>query len=401
MDVALVSLFWIMLVAVLAPLIASAVPGRAVPEVVLLIGAGVLLGPHVLDLAGTEHGVELVRELGLGMLFLLAGYEIETEELTSHRGRRSMLVWVVCFALAIALTAAAGLFASSAVTGFSAAIVLCATALGTLVPILREKGLGGTGVGRAVMNHGTIGEVGPVLAMAILLGARGTLASLGVLALFVVAAVLIARVPLRAQRASSKVLHVIRYKSETTSQTTVRATMLLLVAMLAVAALLHLDIILGAFAAGFILRRVLPSGDHALERKLEGFGYGFLIPVFFVTSGMAIDPGAVAGSPGLLAILLVALLVVRGLPVFLGERFVGADRLGTRDAAQVGLYAATSLPIIVAVTQVAVAAEAMPSEVASVLVAAGAVSVLVMPLVAGALGASEQGQHLAPVDRRE
>ncbi|QOR71062.1 cation:proton antiporter [Ruania alkalisoli] len=401
MEIALVSLFWIMLAAVLAPVIASAIPRRAVPEVVLLIGAGIVLGPQVLDLAGTAHGVELVRELGLGMLFLLAGYEIETEELTSHRGKRSVLVWVVCFGLAVGVAGAAGLFADSAVAGFSVAIVLCATALGTLMPILRESGLTGTPVGRAVMNHGTIGEVGPVLAMAILLGARGTVASLGVLAVFVVAAVLIGRVPLRAQRVSSKVLQVIRYKSESTSQTTVRATMLLLAALLAVAAVLQLDIILGAFAAGFILRRVLPSGDEALERKLEGFGYGFLIPVFFVTSGMAIDPGAVAGAPGLLAILVVALLLVRGLPVFLGERFVGADRLGTREAAQVGLYSATSLPIIVAVTQVAVSAEAMPADVASLLVAAGAVSVLVMPLVAGALGGSEQGQHLAPVHRRE
>jgi Kef-type K+ transport system membrane component KefB len=183
------SLFWIALCAVIAPLLAGLVPRRLIPEVVLLLALGVVIGPGVLGLAAIGEGLEVLRELGLGMLFLLAGYEIELKELTGRGGRRAFVTWLICFALALALVGVIGL--SGAIHAeIAVAIALVSTALGTLLSILKDSGQLDTRLGAAVLNHGAFGELCPVIAMALLLSSRGTLASIGVLAIFTVVALI-------------------------------------------------------------------------------------------------------------------------------------------------------------------------------------------------------------------
>ncbi|PTR31828.1 transporter (CPA2 family) [Rhodococcus sp. OK519] len=378
------SLFWITVAAAIAPLIAGSLRRKLIPEVVLLLVAGIVIGPYVLDLANVDSEIDMLRELGLGMLFLLAGYEIDKDELTGRGGRRALVAWLACLTLAFAVVgglAAAGLVNSE----IAVAIALTSTALGTLLPILKDRGLVETPVGRAVLNHGAIGEIGPVIAMAVLLGARGAVLSLVVLAAFAAVAVIVAMLPARILREGTDLLALIRRGSDTTAQTTVRLVMLLLVALIAVATVFDLDIILGAFAAGFILRRTVPDGNEQLEGKLEGLAFGLLIPIFFVTSGMAIDVSAVAGEPLILLAFLGLLVLVRGLPVFVASRYDRGSNFDTREQLQIALYSTTGLPLIVAVTGVAVEAGQMSNATASILVAAGAISVLVLPMVAGFL----------------
>lgn len=371
-----VSLFAIGVCAVLAPLLAGLVPRRLVPEVVLLLTLGVMIGPHGFGLASTTEGVGVLRELGLGMLFLLAGYEIELRELTGPGGRRALLTWLVCFGLALALIAVLGRLgvvrAEAAV-----AIALTSTALGTLLPILKDSGLLQTRVGAAVLHHGAFGELGPIVAMAVLLGTRGAVGSIIVLALFGIAAVVVSL--LIGQIRPETALHqLVRAGSETTGQTAVRLVLLLLITFSVLAAVFDLDVVLGAFTAGFLLRRALPSGDTSLEHKLEGLAFGMLIPIFFVTSGMAIDPRAVAARPGVLVVFLLLILLVRGGPVF----FAARGGFSGRESLRIALYGATGLPIIVAVSAVAVRSGQMSSESASLLVAGGAISVLLLPTTA-------------------
>ncbi|WP_098469024.1 cation:proton antiporter [Serinibacter salmoneus] len=380
-----VSLSLVVLIAVMAPILTSRL--RMVPEVVLLLVGGMVIGPHVMGIATDGEAIDLLSELGLGMLFLIAGYEIEVPELTGRRGKRAWVAWLVSLALAIGLVSVLGVMGDSGTAGLSVAIAMTATALGTLLPILHEAGLKNTAVGRSVTVHGAVGELGPVLAMALLIGTRNTLVSLLVLLAFAAVAVVAAVIPLRLQRVSTRLKELIRYKSETTSQLGVRITLLLLILLITVAALMDLDIILGAFAAGFILRRLLPQGDERLEMKLDAIGYGFLIPIFFVISGMSISPASVAADPTLLIGFLVVMIVVRGVPVWVELRLDRRSDLTPNGRLQVATYSATSLPMIVAVMSVAVAAEAVPSDIAGVLVAAGALSVLVMPLMAQAVGA--------------
>ena len=167
-----VSLFWIAVVAALSPLLAGLIPRRLVPEVVFLLVFGILIGPYVLGWAGSNDAIELIRELGLGMLFLLAGYEIEIREVTGRGGRRAAATWLICFVSALVAVVVIGLV-STVEAEIAVAIALTSTALGTLLPILRDNGLLRTPLGANVLNHGAYGEVGPVVAMAVLLGAHG------------------------------------------------------------------------------------------------------------------------------------------------------------------------------------------------------------------------------------
>jgi Kef-type K+ transport system membrane component KefB len=378
------SLFWIVLCSVLAPLVAGLVPRRLVPEVVVLLVLGVVIGPNALDLAQTGDAIELLRQLGLGMLFLLAGYEIELGELSGPGGRRACWTWLACLLIALLAVWVIGL--SGAVHAeIAVAIALTSTSLGTLLPILKDSGLITTRLGATVMHHGAFGELGPIVAMAMLLGTRGPLRSLLVLLLFAVIAAGVNLFAARLRREGSKLLELIRAGAETTGQTVVRLTLLLLVTLGVLATRFDLDVVLGAFAAGLILRQLLPAGHETLELRLTGLAFGFLIPVFFVTSGMAIDAAAVASEPVVLAVFVLLILVARGGPVFVSERLHDkrSMRPGSgRDAASIALYSSTGLPIIVAVTSTAVSAGQMSTTNASVLVAGGAITVLVFPLLA-------------------
>lgn len=389
------SLFLIALIAVLAPLLAGFVPRRLLPEVVLLLVFGMIVGPNVLGWAVDGSEVDLLRQLGLGMLFLLAGFEIDVSEITGRGGRRAVVTWLISLTAAFAAVFLLG--RSGAVSAeIAVAIALTSTALGTLLPILKDSGLQSSALGRTVINHGAIGELGPVIAMAILLGSRGDIESIVILGLFVLAAIAVGFVPLALRREGSKLLAVIRRGSDTTAQTTVRLTVLLLITLTAIATVFGLDIILGAFAAGFILRRVMPTGDEQLEAKLGGLAFGFLIPVFFVTSGMSIDVSAVIAAPGVLVAFLALLVLVRGLPVFFATRWDAPSGFSTREQVRVALYATTGLPLIVAVTGVAVDSGQMSTASASILVAAGAVTVLVLPMIATLLA----GDTVASRSRR-
>ena len=381
MEDAFTSLFWILLVATVAPLVSALVPRRLVPEVVLLLALGVVIGPFATGLAGTETSVELLRELGLAMLFLLAGFEIEPSELSGRAGRVALGTWVTCLALAfgvVGVLAAAG----QLVNEVAVAIALTSTALGTLLPILKDQGILGSQVGAAVLRHGAYGELGPIMAIAILLGTRGALESLLVLAAFALVAVVLALAPLQLRRGTSRLGSLVRQGADTTGQTTVRMTMLMLVTLITVAEVFDLDIVLAAFAAGFILRLAVPDGNHQLEQKIEGIAFGFLVPIFFVTSGMAINPDAITSHPAELALVVLLIIAIRGLPVFLSSHLLRRPPLGTRESVAVGFFAATGLPIIVAVTSVSVDAGQMTSDNASLLVSAGALTVLICPLLA-------------------
>lgn len=378
-----VSLFVATLVAACAPLIARIIPRGLVPETVILLLAGALLGPHMAGVINLSDPITMVSELGLAFLFLLAGYEIDPKSLSNAQGKRGLAAWAVSIALAFAAVGLSGQFATGDVGGIAVAIALTTTALGTLMPILKERSLEGTPVGNAILSFGTWGELCPVLAMALLLSSRSEWKTLLILAAFVALCVVMAVIPAKARRAGHRVYNFLAAKRNSTSQTFVRACVVLLIGLVTVSAVFDLDIVLGAFAAGFVLRYVVPEGDHELESKLEAIGYGFLIPVFFVVSGAKINLAGVGAEPLLLIGFIVALLLIRAVPIIVALSVgKGKEELSMHNRITVALYCTTALPLIVAVTSVAVKVGALSQDTAGVLVAAGAVTVFLMPLLA-------------------
>ena len=378
-----ISLFTAALVAAAAPIIAKLVPRGLVPETVILLLAGALLGPYTAGVIELTDSIDMLSELGLAFLFLLAGYEIDPKSLSGAQGKKGLATWVVSMAIALVLVLLSPSLSVSHIDGLAVAIALTTTALGTLMPIIKERDLEGTPVGGGILSFGTWGELCPVLAMALLLSSRSEWKTLLILAVFVLVCVIMAIVPAKARRGGHRIYRFLASKRNTTSQAFVRVTVVLLIGLVTVSAVFQLDIVLGAFAAGFILRYVIPEGDHELESKLDAIGYGFLIPVFFVVSGAKIDLAGVGENPLLLVLFICALLLVRAVPIVVALSLgKGEDKLSMHNRITVALYCTTALPLIVAVTSVAVKAGAMAQDVAGTLVAAGAVTVFLMPFLA-------------------
>ena len=283
--------------------------------------------------------------------------------------------------------AASGTTGVATATYIALAIALTSTALGTLLPILMEAGVMGTTIGKAVLIHGAVGELAPIIAMSLLLSARSPWASAIILLVFAVASVVAVAIPTRFILKHPAFGRTILHGAQTSQKTLMRVVMLILTGLMALSAVMELDMVLGAFAAGIIVRALAPGNFTMVEGELRTLGFSFLIPLFFVTSGMNISLSAVAGYPFLLVAFVGAILVVRGVPIVLMERFHGSiERVGWTDATRIGLYGATGLPIIVAVTELGVATDVLPAWLASLLVVAGAMSVLLFPLLAFLLG---------------
>ena len=383
MDTIFISLAIISIVAAVVPLIANRIPNKLVPETVLLLIAGAVLGPYALNVVSTTDAVSLLSELGMAFLFLLAGYEIDPRNLTGRQGRSSVITWLVSFVIATIIVMALTGAETGSIGATAAAIALTTTAIGTLMPILTERGLLGTRIGDLVLSYGTYGEIMPILAISLLLTTRAKWVTVIVLLLFAAIAVVVGVQARRFRHVGNHAYEFLVDRANSGSQTLVRTTICLLICLVAISAIFDLDIILGAFAAGFVLRYVVPEGNHSLEHKLEGIGYGFLIPLFFVVSGAGIDISAIGAKPLMLVVFIVLLLVVRFVPIMVSLRLNRQTRnMHWSDRVTVAFYCTTALPLIVAVTNVAVSAEAMDPATASVMVAAGAISVFLMPLLA-------------------
>lgn len=376
----LFSLSVTMLVAALAPFAASLVPGRAIPEVVFLVFAGALLGPYGADVIRTSGGaLSLVSELGMAFLFLMAGYEIKPSELVGTMGRHASICWGISLAAAIALVSLTGFSRFTGMAGIAFAIMLTTTAYGTLAPIMRARDLTNTSVGRAVTAYGATGEVLPVIAVAIMLSTRSLLVTVVVLVVFMLVCVRIAHLSTSTARIGARFRDFVRSSAGASTQTPLRLVVLLLVFLLFLAEVAGFDSVLGAFAAGFVLRVFFPDGSDELETRLEAIGNGFLIPAFFVISGAGIDLSAALADSGLLFLFIGLLIAVRGVSVAISLRVNPETRtMEPQERFVTTAYCVMALPLVVAITQIVVDAGAMTSQDASVLVTAGAITVLVV-----------------------
>jgi Kef-type K+ transport system membrane component KefB len=375
------TLLLVFVIAAVAPLLAGAL-GRwiTIPLVVFEIVLGLVLGPAVLGWVVPDDQVDLLASFGLTALFLLAGLEIDFARVGGRVLRRSLVGWLLALAVA---TVAGVLLARDVIAGVYVGVALTSTALGTIMPVLRDTGDLRTPFGTAVIGVGAVGEFAPLIAISVFLsGRRPGIAAVVLLGFVVVASVAI----VVSARGTHRHLHrAISASLHSSGQFAVRFVVVLLAALVAVSLALRLDMLLGAFTAGVVARLVLGGAteeDRSLvEAKLEAVAFGFVVPVFFVTTGLRFDLAALTGSvPALLLMVgfAVLLLAVRGLSGLLSAPpgASGADRRA------LVLLTATGLPIIVAVTGIGTASGDLSKGVASALVGAGMLSVLLFPLLA-------------------
>jgi Kef-type K+ transport system membrane component KefB len=338
---------------------------------------GIVIGPQGFDIARLDPTTSLLGNLGLGMLFFFAGYEIDFDRIKGRPLELAAAGWALSLALAYGIggiLAAAGIILSFLYTGSA----MATTAIGTLIPILSDAGEMRTRFGTYLLGAGAIGEFGPILLVTLILSTGHPLHEAVILVLFIALAVITG---ILAVRSAWRGWPLVERTFETSSQLAVRLAVVLVFALVALAAQLGLDLLLGGFVAGMITRIALRGREVAVfDSKLNAVGYGLLIPFFFITSGMAFDLDALTSSAG--ALLKVPMfvglfLVVRGVPALLLYR----SELGLRDRFALAVYSATELPLVVAITTLAIGAGHMKTSTAAGLVGAAILSTLIFPLL--------------------
>ena len=379
------TLLAVTLVAALAPMVVAALPGPRIPQVVILILAGILIGPHGLGLADTAS-IRLLANVGLGFLFLLAGYELDPLLLREHPGRLAIGGWAISAVIAVAAVAA--LVSVGYVRDFvPIGLALTTTALGTLLPILHDNDMLSGNFGRYVLAAGAVGELFPIVAISLFLTHRKEFIAIASIVAVGVVAILLTILP-RVIGATA-LQAIVRQGRRATAQTTLRWSIVLLLVLLVAAARFGLDVVLGAMLAGMVLRswtRRMGVDVTPLEGKLDAVGYGFFIPVFFVASGMTLDIASIAANPLRLVIFLVLLLVVRGLPSLLVYRHA----LPLRQRVEMTFITATTMPLLIALAEIGLSDGVMIPANAAALVGAGVLSVLLYPSIAVAVAKRER-----------
>jgi Kef-type K+ transport system membrane component KefB len=381
-EVGFTNLLVVCAIALAAPLALGFVPRFRMPAVVLEIVAGIVVGPSVLGWVQADLVVSIVAVLGLAFLLFLAGLEIDLHRLRGAVLRLALLGYLVTLALGLGVGGGLDLvgWVNSPVL---VAVALSATSLGLVVPVLKDARKLDSGLGQSVVAAASVADFAAIVLLSLFFSTSesGTGTRLALLVLFTGLVGLTAIVALAVGR-WSRLSETVTRLQDTTAEIRVRAAVLLLVGFVAMAAKLGLETILGAFLAGAVVGLVdKDSSTHPHFRtKLEALGYGFLIPVFFVASGLRLDLAGLIEQPSALArvpVLAAALLVVRGVPALLLAR-----RYDGRSVMAAGLLQATSLPFLVTASQIGVATGTMNGTTAAALVCAGLVSVVVYPALA-------------------
>jgi Kef-type K+ transport system membrane component KefB len=363
--------------------------GVVLPVVVVELLTGIVLGPHVLGLQ-VSSTVLFFKDLGLGLLFFFAGYELDIRRIAGRPLRLGLFGWGVSLMLAYA---AVGLlhWAGIGVPILYAGSAIATTAIGTLIPVLSDTGELGTPFGTYLLAAGAVGEFGPILLLTIVLSTQGSAHNALILLAFVTVAVVVGILAVKARRPT---LRWFERTIETSSQLAVRWMLVLLFGLALLAYRLGLDLLLGGFAAGLIVRELLRGREiSGIDSKLSAIAFGLFVPFFFTVSGMTLDITAFASASGILRTLLFCLLMllVRGTPALTLYR----RRLDLRSRCALALLSSTQLPLVLAITALATAAGRMSPSIAADLVGAALLSTLIFPLLGLRTRRAEPRQDVA------
>jgi Kef-type K+ transport system membrane component KefB len=377
-------IFWLLVAAVLAPLLAEIPLGFRVPVVVLEVILGIVIGPHGLGLVHFDGFLEAMFLFGMSASLFMAGMELEWGRIRGRPIALASVGWIVSLLLAVAIV---WLLRHLPLLHLPmiVALVLATTSLGVLLPILRDGRQLDTRFGSLFLAAGSVGEVGPIVVMSLLLSRQySTWQEAGFLVVFLVIVALAATIGMGAR--PPRLLALLTRTMHSSTQLPVRIALLLMAGLLALAQEFGFESIFGAFAAGLIVGLATRGEDgEPLRHKIDAVLFGWFFPFFFVGTGVKFDLPALTQSITTMALVptfLLLFLVVRGLPVMLLYR---KDLVPAERAPFALSSAVASLSIIVVITEVTVRRGAMGSDVAAALVGAALLSVLLFPTIAGIL----------------
>jgi Kef-type K+ transport system membrane component KefB len=391
----------VVLISFLVPLLIGFFPFIRVPAPVLLIVFGIAVGPSGFGWVKVDLPVKVLSLIGLAFLLFLAGLEIDPRRLRGPIVRQIGLGYL--FSLCLAAVVGFGLGAGGVTKSpLLIAIALSATSLGLVVPVLKDAGQSDSQVGQFTIAGASVADFGAVVLLSVFFSmSRGSASGKFILLGGFVLLIVVAVTTLSRLGTSERLTSVLEMLQDTTAEIRVRFAVVLLVLFVVLASRFGLETILGAFLAGAILNFVdRDSMSHPNFRvKLDAIGYGFLVPVFFVTSGLTFDLRALVHSPSAFAqipLFLLALLVVRGVPAVMYRSSVGR-----RNAIAIGLLQATSLPFLVVASAIGVSLGAIKQVTGTALVSAGLLSCVIFPLLGLVLLRRTDAETSSSVETRQ
>jgi len=389
--------FWLLVAAVAAPLLAELPLGFKVPVVVLEVVLGIALGRHGLGLLHFDGLVSAMFTLGMAATLFMAGMELEWDRIRGRPLTLATIGWVVSLLLALALV---GVLHDIPYVDapLMVALALATTSLGVLLPVFRDSGHLDTRFGSLFLAAGTIGEVGPIVVMSLLLSHRySTWQEAGFLVVFLGLIVVAATIGMA--KHPPRVLAFLNRTMHASAQLPVRMSLLLVAGFLVLAQELGFESIFGAFAAGMLVGLVTrgESGEP-MRAKIDAVFFGWFSPFFFVGTGIRFDLPALTRDLETMLLIptfLLLFLLVRGIPVILyGKQLRPTERMPFMLASGV-----PSLSIIVVITEIGLRAEVMSGDIAAALVGAALLSIMIFPTIAGML-LSEKPGSVRAIDRR-
>ena len=360
--------------------IPALLPRLPLPGVVIEIVLGAVIGPQILGLVHPGTTLNFLADFGLAMLFLMAGFEMDPAVLRGRPISNALAGWIISALIALGtamLLFEAGLAGAPILT----ALALSTTAIGVLMPMLRDSHLLGPPYGPMVLAAGAIGEAAPVIGLSLVLAGSAHALSQALIMLAFAGGALGA-VVLAAHASGGHLAMIVERTMGTSGQLPMRLTIVLLILLVVLSNQLDIDLVLGGFVAGAIIRAGL--ADHhreALAMRLDGIGSAFLVPIFFITSGVRLDVATLLSDPVALAmvpIYALLMLAARGVPVLLLYR---AD-LKFQQRIALALHLSTQISVVVAITGIAVHRGIMPGAQGAALVGGGILTTILYPAIA-------------------
>lgn len=350
----------VVILAFLVPLFLSSVRGRlAIPIVVGEMVAGMIVGRSGFGWVSHDNvALDLLKELGFVLLMFLSGMEIDFRSLRgvdSHRAEQEsrwsplrVATLNFGFTLLLAGVVAWGLkWIGATKDPWMMALILSTTALGVVVPILKEARLSQTLFGQTILLATVIADFTTMFLISVLVAviSRGLTAEILLVFLLFVAFFFAARFGSFLSRIEA-LQKVIEELSHATAQIKVRAAFSTLLIFVVLAERLGIEIIVGAFLAGAIVALLRTPEDKALSNQLEGIGFGFFIPIFFIMVGVDFDLPALLSSTG--ALLSVPLLLVAAVAVKVIPGLLFRLNHTWREALAAGILMCPRLSLIIA-----------------------------------------------------
>ncbi len=386
---------------VVPPLIARF---RWLPVVVGEILVGIAVGRSGFGLIQSDPTLDFLAELGLAILMFISGLEIDFSLLFSQTANSRtragpLLLAAVSFALTLALaTACAWFLASHGLTEdiWMVGLILSTTSLGVVLPILKERGLGSSPLGQALLLAAILADFLTMFLITIYVTLRSRGLSLnillvGVLFVAALAAYRIGRLAFHRTRAAA----VLDDLLQVSSQTQLHAAIALLFGFVILANFLGSEMILGAFLAGAVLSLLNSPGLATLRHKLDAIGFGFFIPLFFITVGIRFDLRAVLQSRE--TWLVGPLLVAAAYLVKVLSAVVFKVRFSWKEVLAGGVLLSARLSLIIAASGIGLALGAISASTNAAFILVAAVTATLSPVLFNALLPGRRRYQKRPV----